>query len=49
MPNDKCPICRNVAISTFPILPDEEFDFKYNEKRGVELEFGLKKNNVRRK
>jgi hypothetical protein len=43
VPSDKCPICRNSAISTFPILQNEEFNFNYNEKRGVELEFGLKK------
>jgi hypothetical protein len=35
---------REFVISTFPILPNEEFSFSYNEKRGVELEFGLKKN-----
>ena len=45
---DKCPICRNTAISTFPILPNEEFAFNYNEKRGVELEFGLRKSKDRR-
>ena len=33
----------NNVISTFPILPNEEFTFSYNEKREVELEFGLKK------
>jgi hypothetical protein len=43
VPSDKCPVCRNSAISTFPILQNEEFNFNYNEKRGVELEFGLKK------
>ena len=43
VPNNKCLICENNAISTFPILPNEKFTFSYNEKRGVELEFGLKK------
>ena len=43
VPSDKCLICKNTAISTFPILPNEEFAFNYNEKRGVELEFGLRK------
>jgi hypothetical protein len=28
---------------TFPMLPNEEFTYNYNEKRGVDLEFGLKK------
>ena len=43
VPNNKCPTCGNTSISTFPILPNEEFTFDYNEKRGVDLEFGLKK------
>ena len=43
VPSNRCPICDNTSISTFPILPNEEFTFNYNEKRGVELEFGLKK------
>jgi hypothetical protein len=45
VPSNKCPICSNTSISTFPILPNEEFTFNYNEKRGVDLEFGLKKSN----
>ena len=48
VPSDKCLICKNTAISTFPILPNEEFDFNYNEKRGVELEFGLRKSKDKR-
>jgi hypothetical protein len=43
VPTNKCLICENNIISTFPILPNEKFTFSYNEKRGVELEFGLKK------
>jgi hypothetical protein len=43
VPNNKCPSCSNTSISTFPILPNEEFTYNYNEKRGVDLEFGLKK------
>lgn len=42
VPNFPCPICMNSAVSTFPTLPNEEFTFGYNEKRGVELEFGLR-------
>jgi hypothetical protein len=41
--NEKCIICGKNAISTFPILPNEEFTFNYDEKHGVELEFGIKK------
>ncbi len=43
VPDYKCPICGNTSISTFPILPNEEFTFDYNEKRGIELEFGFRK------
>jgi hypothetical protein len=31
VPSDKCLICKNTAISSFPILPNEEFIFNYNE------------------
>ena len=48
VPSYKCLICRNTAISTFPILPNEEFAFNYSKKRGVELEFGLRKSKYRR-
>ena len=48
VPCDKCPSCTNTAISTFPILPNEEFAFNYSKKRGVELEFGLRKSKYRR-
>ena len=44
VPDHRCPVCGNISISTFLILPNEEFTFNYSEKRGVELEFGLKKN-----
>jgi hypothetical protein len=44
VPNYRCPICGNTAISTFPILPNEEFTFDYTEKRGVELEFDVRRN-----
>jgi len=43
VPDDRCPICGNTSISTLPILPNEEFTFEYNEKRGIELEFGSRK------
>jgi hypothetical protein len=42
--SNKCPTCDNTSISsTFPILPNEKFTYNYNEKRGVDLEFGLRK------
>ena len=47
VPSSRCPNCGNIAISTFPILPNEEFTYEYSEKHGVELEFGLKKSKDR--
>jgi hypothetical protein len=43
VPNDKCPLFGSTLISTFPILPNEEFTFGYSEKSGAELEFGFRK------
>ena len=43
LPTEKCPICLNVEMSSFPILPNEAFTFNYNDKHGVELEFGPRK------
>lgn len=39
LPTNTCPECSNIEISSFPILPNEEFAFHYSEKRGVELDF----------
>jgi hypothetical protein len=40
---EKCPICLNRKMSSFPILPNEAFTFNYNDKRGVDLEFRPRK------
>jgi hypothetical protein len=45
LPTKKCPICMNTQMSSFPILSNEAFTFDYNEKRGVSLEFRVRKNN----
>ena len=47
VPSDKCPICGSTPISSFPTLPNEEFTFGYNKKRGVELEFAFKKSKAK--
>jgi hypothetical protein len=39
LPTDTCPLCSNIEISSFPILPNEEFAFNYSEKRGIQLDF----------
>jgi ribosomal protein S27E len=41
--NEKCIICGNIAISTFPILPNEEFAFNYSDEHGIEPDFGIRK------
>lgn len=43
LPTEKCPMCLNREMSSFPILPNEAFTFSYNDKRGVELEFRPRK------
>ena len=43
LPTEKCPMCLNRKMSSFPILPNEAFTFNYNDKRGVELEFRPRK------
>ena len=42
---NKCPQCNanNNELTSFPIMPNESFIFDYNDKRGVELEFKLRR------
>ncbi|MGI0005105.1 MAG: hypothetical protein ACREAI_01730 [Nitrososphaera sp.] len=37
---DRCPSCSSSALSSFPVMPDESFTFSYDEKRGIEMDFG---------
>jgi len=41
LPTEKCPICLNRKMSSFPILPNEAFTFNNDDKRGVELNLDL--------
>jgi hypothetical protein len=42
--NNKCPECCSVgALSSFPISSNESFTFNYTHKRGVELEFRIRR------
>jgi hypothetical protein len=43
LPTEKCPICLNRKMSSFPILLYESFTFNYDDKRGVDLEFRPRK------
>jgi hypothetical protein len=36
---ERCPICLEIGLSSFPVLPNESFIFNYSQKCGVELEF----------
>jgi hypothetical protein len=46
---EKCPICLNAEMSSFPILPNEAFTFIYNDKHGVESEFRPRKKKEEKK
>jgi hypothetical protein len=45
---EKCPICMNTQMSSFPILSNEAFTFDYSKKRGVSLEFRLRRDHMER-
>ena len=49
LPTEKCLICLNTEMSSFPILPNEAFTFNYNDKRGVDLEFRPRKKEEKKK
>jgi hypothetical protein len=40
---DRCIVCFSAVLSSFPIMPDESFTFSYDEKHGVEMDFGRRK------
>lgn len=39
---DGCNICEESLVSSFPILDNESFTFDITERRGVELNFGVR-------
>lgn len=39
---DGCIICEESLVSSFPILDNESFTFEITERRGVELNFGVR-------
>jgi hypothetical protein len=39
-----CILCNESLVSSFPILDNESFTFDYTERRGVELNFGARRN-----
>lgn len=40
---NRCTVCQETELSSFPILLNESFTFGYSEKGGVQLRFGLRK------
>lgn len=41
--NNKCPRCNQDQLSSFPVMPNDSFTYSYSKKRGVELNFGIRK------
>ncbi|MER3408054.1 MAG: hypothetical protein C4292_04710 [Nitrososphaera sp.] len=37
---NRCALCQSQMLSSFPIMPDESFTFSYDEKHGIEMDFG---------
>ena len=41
--NNKCPRCNQDQLSSFPVMPNDSFTYSYSKKRGIELNFGIRK------
>ena len=41
--NNKCPRCNHDQLSSFPVMPNDSFTYSYSKKRGIELNFGIRK------
>lgn len=39
----KCPNCNHDQLSSFPVMPNDSFTYSYSKKRGIELNFGIRK------
>ena len=38
-----CPNCNQDQLSSFPVMPNDSFTYSYSKKRGIELNFGIRK------
>ena len=41
--NNRCPNCSQDQLSSFPVMPNDSFTYSYSKKRGIELNFGIRK------
>ncbi len=40
---DRCITCSGASLSSFPIMPDESFTLGFDDKRGLEMDFGRRR------
>jgi hypothetical protein len=40
---NRCPSCNHDQLSSFPVMPNDTFTYSYSKKRGIELNFGIRK------
>jgi hypothetical protein len=41
--NNTCPRCNQDQLSSFPVMPNDSFTYSYSKKRGIELNFGIRR------
>jgi hypothetical protein len=41
--NNTCPRCNQDQLSSFPVMANDSFTYSYSKKRGIELNFGIRK------
>ena len=40
---NRCPRCNQDQLSSFPVMPNDAFTYSYSKKRGIEINFGIRK------
>ena len=40
---NRCPRCNQDQLSSFPVMPNDTFTYSYSKKRGIELNFGIRR------
>ena len=40
---NRCPSCNQDQLSSFPVMPNDAFTYSYSKKRGIEINFGIRK------
>ena len=41
--NNKCPRCNQDQLSSFPVMPNDSFTYSYSKKRGIEINFDIRR------